>query len=105
MFSEEERHHIFQSFCGLHDHVTQNTYLCGCIAAHTYRGMKIKSLVSAIDPALLRDAYITFLPVKEANLSDVNYLLAHVFFPEHVMFYSVLTCATKDADSDKEDVE
>jgi len=108
-FSEEERHHIFQSFCGLQDHVTQNTYLRGCIAeipaSNTYRGMKIKSLVSANDPALLRDAYPTFLSVKEAKLSDVNYLLAHVFFPEHVTFYSVLTSATKDADSDEEDVE
>jgi len=66
--------------------VTQNTYLRGCVAAipaaHTYRGMKIKSLVSANDPALLRDAYVTFLLVKEEKLSDVNYLLAHVFFPE-----------------------
>jgi len=104
-FSEEERHHIFLSFCGLQDHVTQNTYLRGCIAAHTYRGMKIKSLVSAIDPALLKDAYVTSLPVKEAKLSDVNYLLVHVFFPENVTFYLVLTSATKDADSDEEDVE
>jgi len=56
-------------------------------------------LVSAIDPALLRDAYATFRPVKKAKLSDVNYLLAHV------TFYSVLTSATKDAASDEKDVE
>jgi len=54
------------------------TGACHTPVCYLKNGMKVKSLVNPIDPILLRDAYATFLPIKYAKLSDVNYLLAHL---------------------------
>lgn len=54
------------------------------------RGQKVKSLIAALNPLLLRRAYPSFLPIKAAKLVDVKQLLQFVFLPESVTFYSVL---------------
>ena len=78
----------------------------GCDTEITFlkRGQKVKSLVSALNPLLLRRAYQSFLPIKAAKLADVNQLLQFVFLPESVTFYSGLTSDEPSA-SDEDEYE
>ena len=58
-------------------------------------GEKIKSVSNMLNPTLLPDAYLMFLPIIKAKLLDVKHLLQYVFVPGHVIFYAAL----RDADS------
>ena len=54
------------------------------------RGKKIKSVIDLLNPSLLPDAYLTFLPIKNAKFLDVKHLLQYIFVPDHVTFYAAL---------------
>ena len=60
---------------------------CDVDVAVLKRGQKLRSLINAINPLVLRRAYQTFLPIKAAKLVDVKQLLGYVHLPEQASFY------------------
>ena len=78
---------------------------CGTTLMYLKRGQKVKSLIHALSPLLLRTAYHSFLPVKRAKLRDVQQLLKFVHLPVHATFYSVLTCDDESGIEPEEELE
>ena len=66
-------------------------------------GQKIKFLVNALNPLVLRRAYQSFLIIKAAKLADVKQLLHYLHLPEHATFYSVLIANTDVVENEPED--
>ena len=58
-----------------------------------------------LNPSLLPDAYSTFLPIKNAKLLDIKYLLQYVSVPDHVTFYAALRDAETAQHLDEEKIE
>ena len=66
-------------------------------------GQKIKFLVNALNPLVLRRAYQSFLPIKAATQADVKQLLQYVHLPEHATYYSALKADTDFVENEPED--
>ena len=78
---------------------------CSTPIATLKRGKKVKSIIDLLNPSMLPDAYLTFLPIKKAKLLDVKHLLQYVFLPYYVTFYEALKNAESAQHSDVEEIE
>ena len=79
------------------------TRACDTDVTFFKKGQKIKFLVNALNPLVVRRAYQSFLPIKAAKLADVKQLLHYAHLPEHATFYSVLKANTDVVENELED--
>ena len=79
------------------------TGTCDTDVTFLKKGQKIKFLVNALNPLVLRRAYQSFLPIKAAKLADFKQLLHYVHLPEHATFYSVLKADIDVVEDEPED--
>ena len=78
---------------------------CSTPIATLKQEKKVKSIIDLLNPSMLPDAYLTFLPIKKAKLLDVKHLFQYVFLPDHVTFYAALKDAESAQHSNEEEIE
>ena len=79
------------------------TGACDTDVTFLKKGQKIKFLVNALNPLVLRRAYQSFLPIKAVKLADIKQLLNYVHLPEHATFYSLLKADIDVVENEPED--
>ena len=77
---------------------------CSTPMATLKQGKKVKLIIDLLNPSMLPDAYLTFLPIKKAKLLDVKHLLQYVFLPDYVTFYAALKDVESAQHSDEEEI-